>query len=156
MAKAVEGIKIICDNRKAYHNYSIEEKFEAGMSLKGTEVKSLRGGKATLGESYAIFKDGELYLFNAHIPPYEMGNRENHDPKRSRKLLLHRAELAKLWGKKEIRGYSLIPLKMYFKKGIAKVEIGLGRGKKSHDKRQSIKDRDEKRQMDKVMKRHQR
>ena len=146
------GIKIICENRKARHNYFIEEHFEAGLVLTGTEVKSLREGKANLQDAYAIFKGGELYLLNANIAPYNMGNRENHEPLRTRKLLLHQAELHKLWGKIEIKGYSLIPLKMYFKKGLAKVEIALARGKKAHDKRESTKEREAKRDLAKISK----
>lgn len=150
------GIKIICDNRKARHNYFIEDRFEAGICLKGTEVKSLRDGKANLMDAYAIFKSGELFLLNAHISPYTLGNRANHEPLRTRKLLLHRSELSKLWGKIEIKGYSLIPLKMYFKKGIAKVEIGIGKGKKLHDKRASTKEREEKKAMSQAVKSNQR
>lgn len=145
------GIKIICENRKARHNYSIEDRFEAGVALKGTEVKSLRDGKANLLDSYAIFRGSELFLINAHIAPYAMGNRENHEPTRTRKLLLHRAELNKMWGKLETQGFSLIPLKMYFKKGVAKVELGLGKGKKLHDKRDSIKEREVQRQMQRTI-----
>ena len=147
------GIKIVCDNRKAFHNYFIEEKFEAGMVLKGTEVKSLREGSANLVDAYAILRNEELFLLNAHISPYSMGNRQNHEPTRTRKLLLKKAELQKLWGKTQVKGFSLIPLKMYFKKGIAKVEIGIGRGKKSHDKRATQKAKDAKREMAQVMKR---
>jgi SsrA-binding protein len=146
------GIKIVCDNRKAFHNYSFDEKLEAGMMLTGTEVKSLRAGTANLRDAYAIFRGGELFLINSHINPYAQGNRQNHEPLRTRKLLLHREELSKLWGKMEIKGYALIPLKIYFKKGKAKVELGLGRGKKSHDKRQDIKDRDQKRQLQQITK----
>jgi len=130
-----EGIKIICDNKQARFNYHIEEKVEAGLVLIGTEVKALREGKANLRDAHAVFTRGELYLLNAHIAPYSMGNRENHEPLRTRKLLLHKKEVDKLWGKCQIKGYTLIPLKLYFKKGIAKVELGLGRGKKLHDKR---------------------
>jgi len=146
------GIKIICENRKARHNYFIEDRFEAGMVLKGTEVKALREGKANLLDAYAIFKGGEVYLLNANISPYAMGNRENHEPLRTRKLLLHHSEISKLWGKSEIKGYALIPLKMYFKNGIAKVEIGLGRGKQAHDKRQVTKEREAQRHMAKITK----
>jgi SsrA-binding protein len=145
-------MKIICDNRNAFHNYSFEEKFEAGLVLKGTEVKSLRNGKANLRDAYAVFRQGELFLINAHIGPYEQGNRENHEPLRSRKCLLHKLELQKLWGRAEIKGNVLIPLKLYFKEGIAKVEIGLGKGKKLHDKRATSKEREAKRYMDKVVK----
>jgi SsrA-binding protein len=146
------GIKIICDNRKARHNYYLEDKFEAGLVLKGTEVKSLRDGKANLQDSYAVFKGRELFLINAHIAPYTQGNRENHEPLRSRKLLLHESEIDKLWKKLEIRGYSLVPTKMYFKKGRAKIEIAVGKGKKSFDKRASTKERDAKRDVAKAMK----
>ncbi|MCB0405181.1 MAG: SsrA-binding protein SmpB [Bdellovibrionales bacterium] len=150
--KSQTGIKIICDNRKAFHNYTIEEKVEAGIVLKGTEVKALRNGNANLRDAYAVFNEGELFLLNAHIDPYSMGNRENHEPTRTRKLLLHREELEKLWGKLEVRGYSLVPLKMYFKEGRAKVELGLGKGKKSHDKRASKKEKDVKREIARAMK----
>lgn len=148
------GIKIICDNRKARHNYFLEDKFEAGLVLKGTEVKSLREGKANLQDAYAIFKGRELFLINANISEYRMGNRENHEPLRTRKLLMHAAELNKLWTKLEIRGYSLIPTKMYFKKGIAKIEIAIAKGKKAFDKRATEKEREVKRDMAKVMKKN--
>jgi SsrA-binding protein len=150
--KSEGGIKIVCENRKARHNYFIEDKYEAGLVLTGTEVKSLRDGKGNLQDSYAIFKGGELFLLNSNIAPYAMGNRENHEPLRTRKLLLKHDEIKKLWGKIEIKGYSLIPLKIYFKKGIAKVEIALARGKKSHDKRESTKERDAKRDLAKITK----
>ena len=146
------GIKIICENRKARHNYSLEDKFEAGIVLKGTEVKSLREAQAGLQDSYAIFKGDELFLLNCSITEYKQGNRANHDPLRTRKLLLNRSELDKLWTKTETRGYSIVPTKMYFRKGIAKVEIALGKGKKSIDKRQTTKDREAKRQMDRLRK----
>lgn len=149
-AAADGGIKIIAENRKARHNYFIEDKYEAGMVLRGTEVKALREGKANLSDAYAVFQRGELFLLNAHIPPYKMANRENHDPLRTRKLLLNSEELKKLYGKIEIKGYSLIPLKMYFKKGLAKIEVGLGRGKKLHDKRATTKEREAARQMDRL------
>jgi SsrA-binding protein len=150
--KSAPGIKIICDNRKARHNYFLEDRFEAGMVLTGTEVKSLRDGKANLLDAYAIFKNGELFLLNAHIAPYAMGNRENHEPLRTRKLLLHASELHKISGRIENKGYSLIPVKMYFKKGRAKVEVALARGKKSFDKRQVTKEREAQRELSKVMK----
>jgi SsrA-binding protein len=146
------GIKIICDNKKAYHNYFIEDRFEAGIVLWGTEVKSLRNGKANIRDAYGIFKSGELFLMNAHIGAYEQGNRENHEPMRTRKLLLHRAELSKLWGKSEIKGYNLIPTKMYFKKGVAKVEMALAKSKKAHDKRASTKEKEAKRDLDRIKK----
>ena len=145
-----DGIKIISENRKARHNYQLDDRFEAGLVLQGTEVKSLRQGKANLQDAYAVFKRKELFLLNAHIPPYTHGNLANHEPLRTRKLLLHKAELHKLWGKIETKGYTLVPLKLYFKKGIAKVELALARGKKQHDKRQTTKDRENKRQMDRL------
>ena len=152
MAAVSGGIKIISENRKAFHNYYVEEKFEAGLVLKGTEVKSLREGKANLQDSYGLLKGGELYLLNCHIPPYKLGNRENHDPLRTRKLLLNRSELSKLWGKLETEGYSVIPLKLYFRKGLVKIEMALAKGKKSHDKRQATKEKEVRRALAKVTK----
>lgn len=152
MSEETSGIKIVCDNRKAFYNYFIDEKFEAGLVLKGTEVKSLRNGKANIGDSYAVFKGGELFLINAHINAYDQGSYDNHDPLRARKLLMHREELSKLWGRIELKGINLIPLKIYFKGGIAKVEIGVGRGKKAHDKRASTKETEAKRELSRVMK----
>jgi SsrA-binding protein len=147
------GIKIITENRKARHNYSIEEKFETGIVLTGTEVKALREGKANLSDSYAIFKNNELYLLQANISPYSSGNRENHEPLRTRKLLMHREELSKLWGRAEMQGNNLIPLKLYFKKGRVKVELALAKSKKAFDKRASIKEKENKRAMDRLKKR---
>lgn len=152
MAAESGGIKIISENRKAFHNYYVEEKFEAGLVLKGTEVKSLREGKANLQDSYGLLKGGELFLLNCHIPPYKLGNRENHDPLRTRKVLLNRSELSKLWGKLETEGYSVIPLKLYFRKGLVKIEMALAKGKKSHDKRQATKEKEVKRALAKVTK----
>lgn len=148
-----DGIKIVCENRKAFHNFFFEERLEAGIELKGTEVKALRAGQANLNDAYAVFKGRELYLLNAHISPYTYGNQQNHEPLRSRKLLMHREELDKLWSRAEVKGYALVPLKLYFKKGMAKVEIGIGRGKKLHDKRATTKEREVKREMDRAAKR---
>ena len=156
MSNQEGGIKIICDNRKASHNYFLEERFEAGLVLTGTEVKSLRAGKANLQDAYAILKNGELYLINAHIAPYAQGNRENHDPLKTRKLLVHKSELNKLFGKSEIRGFTLIPTKMYFKKGRAKIEVALAKGKTGIDKRQATKEQEAKREMAKLSKRNRR
>mgnify|MGYP001344531773 CR=1 FL=1 len=139
--------KIICNNKKAYHNYFIEEKFEAGMVLTGTEVKSLRLGKANLNDSFALVKNGEAFLNNLHISPYDFGNRQNHDPDRMRKLLLHKKEIARLFGKIREQGYSVVPLRLYFKNGMVKVEIGLAKGKKLYDKREDLKKKDQKREM---------
>ncbi|MHC1699028.1 MAG: SsrA-binding protein SmpB [Geobacteraceae bacterium] len=144
--------KLICNNKKAYHNYFIEEKFEAGMVLTGTEIKSLRMGNANLNDSFAIVRNGEAFLNNLHISPYDFGNRENHDPDRMRKLLLHKKEIAKLFGKIREQGYSVVPLRLYFKKGLAKVEIGLAKGKKLYDKREVMKEKDQKRDMAQALK----
>ena len=138
--------KTIATNRKAYHDFHIDEKFEAGVVLSGTEVKSLREGKANLKESYARIKDGEIFLVNAHISPYSCGNIYNHEPKRERKLLMHKREIDRLYGKVRERGYTLVPLSLYFnEKNRVKVEFGLAKGKTSYDKREDIKRRDEKR-----------
>src|SRR5512138_1850001 len=139
--------KIICNNKKAYHNYFIEEKFEAGMVLTGTEVKSLRLGKANLNDSFALVKSGEAFLNNLHISPYDFGNRQNHDPDRMRKLLLHKKEIVRIFGKIREQGYSVVPLKLYFKNGMVKVEMGLAKGKKLYDKREDLKEKDQKREM---------
>src|SRR4051812_951459 len=141
-AKTDRKLKIIADNRKARFNYEIGEVFEAGIVLTGTEVKSLRQGKATIGESYADTRDGEIWLVNANIPEYLQGGRFNHAPKRMRKLLLHRRQINKLMGAVEREGMTLVPLKLYFnEKGRAKLELALARGKKLHDKRESEKRR---------------
>lgn len=138
--------KQVCSNRKAYHDYHIEEKFEAGLSLTGTEVKSLRDGRANLKDSFARIKNGELFLVNAHISPYSSGNIWNHEPKRDRKLLIHRHELRRLYGKVRERGYTLIALSLYFnERNKAKLEFGLAKGKTHYDKREDIKRKDEKR-----------
>lgn len=139
--------KIICNNKKAYHNYFIEETFEAGMVLSGTEVKSLRLGKANLNDSFALVKSGEAFLNNLHISPYDFGNRQNHDPDRMRKLLLHKKEIVRIFGKIREQGYSVVPLKLYFKNGLVKVEMGLAKGKKMYDKREDMKQKDHKRDM---------
>ncbi|MBD3306192.1 SsrA-binding protein SmpB [candidate division KSB3 bacterium] len=146
------GKKIICVNKKAPHSYFIETKYEAGLALRGTEVKALREGRANLKESYAKVKDGEVFLYNCHISPYSHGNQLNHDPTRPRKLLLHKREIRKLIGKVAERGYTLVPLRLYFTAGKAKLEIGLGKGKKIHDKRQAIKERDANREMERTFK----
>ena len=145
--KQVRSIKVVADNRKARFNYAIEDTFEAGVALTGTEVKSIRNGKATIGESYADSRDGEIWLINANIPEYLQGNRFNHVPKRPRKLLLHRRQINVLIGAIQREGRTVVPLEVYFnEKGRAKVQIALVTGKQAHDKRQAIKDRDWKRQ----------
>ena len=136
------GLKIISNNRKARFNYFFKEFFEAGIVLKGSEVKSLRDGKANISESYAFDEQGEIYLVNSHIPSYKQSSYNNHDPKRNRKLLLNKREINKLIGRINREGYTLIPTKLYFKKGKAKVEIAVAKGKKQHDKRHTKKKRD--------------
>ena len=139
-------MKNISTNRKAYHNFRIEETYEAGVALSGTEVKALREGKANLNDAFAKVKNGELFLVNAHISPYSCGNIYNHEPKRDRKLLMHRFELNRIYGKVKERGYTLVPLSIYWSdKGRVKLEIGLAKGKTHVDKREDIKRRDEKR-----------
>jgi len=145
-------MKVVCQNRKAYHDYHIEETVEAGIALLGTEVKSLREGKASLKDSYVIVKNNEVFLFNCHISPYSHGNIMNHDPLRTRKLLLHRKEIDRLKGKTTIKGFTAIPLKIYFKGSLAKVEIGLARGKKLFEKREAIKEKEAKREITKALK----
>ena len=140
-------IKIITKNKKAYHDYFVLETFEAGISLLGTEVKSVKQGKINLKDSYAKVKDGEIYLFNAHISHYKHGNIFNHEPTRTRKLLLHRNEIDRIIGKINEKGLTLVPLKVYLKKGLVKVELGLCKGKKTHDKREEIKRRDIEREL---------
>ncbi|HLB59327.1 MAG TPA: SsrA-binding protein SmpB [Bdellovibrionota bacterium] len=149
-----EGIKIVASNRKAFHDYQIDETFEAGLVLLGSEVKSLRDGKAQLMDSYVIPKDKELFVLNMHIPPYSHGNIQNHEPLRTRKLLMHKSEIEKISGKIRQRGYTLIPLKLYFKAGRAKLEIGLARGKKKADKREAIKRKEAKRELARVLKKN--
>jgi SsrA-binding protein len=133
------GEKLICQNKKAWHNYFFEDKYEAGIALVGTEVKSLREGRANLGDSYGKIKNGEVFLVDAHISPYSHANRFNHDPLRTRKLLLHKKEIRRLIGKVQEKGFTLIPLRLYFSNGKAKVELGLGKGKKLFDKRETLK-----------------
>ena len=150
---AQQGIKIAAENRKARHDYTIYETFEAGIELVGTEVKSLRAGKANLKDAYAqITKTAEVYVYNLHISPYDFGNQFNHDPLRPRRLLLHRSEIRRLIGKTKEKGYTLVPLKLYFVHGLVKVELALATGKKLYDKRRSIAERSAKRDIDRAMK----
>jgi SsrA-binding protein len=145
--------KAVATNRKAYHDYFVEEKFEAGIMLQGTEVKSLRDGRVNLQDSYASVKGGEAFLHHCHISPYSHGNLMNHEPLRTRKLLLHRKEINKLLSKTQQQGLTLIPLRIYFsKRGLAKVELGLAKGKKQHDRRASIKSREASREVERAMK----
>ncbi len=148
-----DQFKVVATNRKAYHDYFIEEKLEAGIVLRGTEVKSLREGRVNLMDSYASVDDGELFLHHCHISPYSHGNIMNHDPLRKRKLLLHKKEINKLIGKTQLKGLTLIPLRIYFsKRGHAKVEVGLAKGKKQHDRRESIKAREAGREVERAIK----
>ena len=141
------GEKVIATNRKAFHNFSILETYEAGLVLRGTEVKSLREAQVNFKDCYAAIDNGEAWLIGCHITPYHHGSDANHDPERKRKLLLHRREIGRLLGKVAERGLTLVPLRLYFKEGRAKIELGLARGKKLYDKRAAIRERDERREM---------
>ncbi|MBP5493096.1 MAG: SsrA-binding protein SmpB [Clostridiales bacterium] len=146
------GIKIIAENRKAFHDYFIDEKFEAGVVLSGTEVKSLRAGRVNLKDSYVQCKEGEIFLVGVHISPYEQGNRFNLDPMRTRKLLMHKNEIIRLYSTVKQDGLTLVPTKCYFKDGKVKFEIGLARGKKNYDKRDASAEKSAKREIDRAMK----
>lgn len=151
--KKPAGEKIIAQNKTARLNYFIEDTYEAGIALLGTEVKALREGKANLKDSYALVKDGEIFVHEMHISPYTFGNRQNHDPLRVRKLLLHKGEIKRLYGKSRERGLALIPLKLYFKGGKVKLEIGVGRGKKLYDKRETMRVKDDRREIERGLRR---
>ncbi|MBT8400030.1 MAG: SsrA-binding protein SmpB [Rhodothermia bacterium] len=148
-----EGIKLVTSNRKAFHDYRIEDKFEAGIELRGTEVKSLRMGRANLQDSFCVIERGEVTMMNCHISPYSQASHFNHDPLRPRKLLLHRRQIAQLDKAVRRKGYTIIPLRVYFKGGYAKVEIGLARGKRQYDKRADIAERETKRRLERVNRR---
>ncbi|WP_150824574.1 SsrA-binding protein SmpB [Megasphaera sp. DJF_B143] len=152
MAKGTSGVKYIAENRKARHDYFIHETYEAGIALTGTEVKSLRQGKANLKDSFCRIEHGELLLLGMHISPYEQGNRFNHDPLRTRRLLMHKYEILKLFGKTKEKGYTLIPLNLYLKKGKVKVTVALVSGKKLYDKRQALAEKEAKRDIERRMK----
>ncbi len=156
MGKKNSSVKIACENRKARHDYFIHETFEAGIELKGTEVKSLREGRANLRDSYAEIKNGEIFAQHFHISTYDKGNIFNHDPLRPKKLLLHRKEITRLFSKTREKGFTLIPLKIYFKRGRAKMELALASGKHSYDKRQDLVARATKRDIDRELKDRQR
>ncbi|MGI5892567.1 MAG: SsrA-binding protein SmpB [Bacillota bacterium] len=147
-----EKIKIITENRKARHEYHFIETFEAGLELQGTEVKSLRNAKASIQEAYAKVADGEVFLYNMHINPYEMGNRFNHEPKRPRRLLLHKAEIKRIYAKVREKGFTLIPVKVYFTHGMAKLELALAQGKKLYDKRDDLAVKEAKRDIERSFK----
>ena len=152
MAKSgeIDGIKVVARNRRARHDYFIDDTWEAGLVLLGTEVKALREGKASIAEAYVRLDGGEAWLVGATIQPWSHGNRQNHEPTRKRKLLLHRKEIERLIGKIQQQGFTLVPMELYFSQGRAKLEIGLGKGKKHYDKRQDNKERDAKRDMDRA------
>jgi len=147
-----KSVKTLVENRKARHNYHIKDTFEAGMVLVGTEIKSLRMGKGNLQDAYATVRSGEMWINNFHISPYEKGNQFNHDPLRPKKLLLHRKEINRLTGLQKEKGYTLIPLKIYLKNGLAKIELAVAVGKKLYDKREDMASRDARRDMDRAMK----
>lgn len=149
---AKDSFKLVANNKKAYHDYFIEEKYEAGVALHGTEVKSLRMGKCSIKEAFIRIENGEVFVYGMHVSPYEKGNIFNKDPLRTKKLLLHRQEINKLTGKINEKGYTLVPLQVYFKDGLAKVEIGLAKGKKLYDKRQDIAKKDQRREAEKEFK----
>ena len=148
---ADNGRKIICVNKRARFDYEIDDVYEAGLVLQGTEVKSLRQGRVSLKDAYGDVQNGEVFLLHAHIDPYDQGNRNNHDPERPRKLLLHKQEIKRLIGKTQERGLTLIPTRMYFARGKAKIEIGLAKGKKNYDKRQDLKRRDAQREVERAL-----
>jgi SsrA-binding protein len=145
------GRKIVSKNRKAYHDYLILDTYEAGIALTGSEIKSVRANQVSLRDGYALIRDGEVWLENVHIAPYNQANRENHEPRRSRKLLLHRREINRLTGKLREKGFTLIPLSMYLKNSRAKIELGLARGKRQYDKRVALKEKEARRQIDRSM-----
>ena len=147
-----ESVKLVANNKKAYHDFFIDDKFEAGIELFGTEVKSIRMGKCSIKESFIRIENGEVFVYGMHVSPYEKGNIFNKDPLRVKKLLMHRSEINKLMGKIKEKGYTLVPLQVYFKKGRVKVEIGLARGKKLYDKRADIAKKDQKREAEKEFK----
>lgn len=149
---AKEEMKLVANNKKAYHDYFIEEKYEAGLVLRGTEVKSLRMGKCSIKEAFIRIENGEVYAYGMHISPYEKGNIFNKDPLRPKKLLLHKQQIRKLIGSSAEKGYTLVPLQVYFRDGRAKIEIGLARGKKLYDKRQDIAKKDQRREAEKELK----
>jgi len=147
--------KVLAQNKKAYHDYFIEETYEAGIVLQGTEIKSIRAGRCNLKDAYARIQNGEAFLYGMHISPYEQGNRYNHDPLRERKLLLNKKEISKLAGESKESGYSIIPLKVYLKNGYAKVLIGLAKGKKNYDKREALKRKEAKREVERAFRERQ-
>jgi SsrA-binding protein len=150
-----QSVKVIATNRKARHDYLIEDTFEAGLVLTGSEIKSIRAGQVNLRDGYAAIRGEELWLVNAHIAPYKQASNQNHEPRRDRKLLLHRREINRLIGKLQEKGLALVPLQLYLKNGLAKVELGLARGKRQYDKRETLREKDDRRQIDRALARRQ-
>lgn len=146
------GVKVVATNRRATHDYHIHDRFEAGLVLLGSEIKSIRAGRVSLGDGYVVPRDGELWLVNVHIDAYQPAAREGHEPRRPRKLLLHRREINRLISRVQERGYTIVPLRMYLKRGRAKIEIGLARGKRQYDKRTALAQRDAQRQIERTLK----
>lgn len=146
-----KDFKVVATNRKARHDYLIEDTFEAGLVLTGTEIKSIRASRVNLRDGFAMVKDGELWLMNVHIAPYDQGTYTNHEPRRSRKLLLQRREINRIIGKLQEKGFTLVPLRLYLKNNWAKVELGLGRGKKQYDKRATLREQESRREIDRVV-----
>ncbi|WP_028402143.1 SsrA-binding protein SmpB [Ectobacillus panaciterrae] len=142
--------KTVAQNKKAYHDYFIEETYEAGIVLQGTEIKSIRAGRVNLKDAYARIQNGEIWIFGMHVSPYEQGNRYNHDPLRTRKLLLHRKEILKLIGYTKETGYTIVPLKIYLQNGFAKMQLGVAKGKKNYDKREDLKKKEAKRDIERA------
>lgn len=150
-----DRIKVVATNRKARHDYIIEDTFEAGIALLGSEIKSIRAGQVNLRDSYATIRDGEVWLLNAHISAYQQASYQNHEPRRERKLLMHRREINRLTGKLQEKGLTLVPLRIYLKNSRAKVELGLARGKKTFDKRQTLREKSDRRQIERALGRRQ-
>ena len=148
------AVRTVATNRKARHDYHIDDTFEAGIALTGTEIKSIRAGHVSLRDSYATIKEGELWLLNTHIAPYQQGTYANHEPRRPRKLLMHRREINRITGKLQEKGFTLVPLRLYLKNNLAKVELGLARGKKQYNKRAALRQRETRREIDRAVARH--
>jgi SsrA-binding protein len=148
---STDAVKTVATNRKARHDYFIDDTFEAGLVLTGTEIKSIRSGRVNLRDSYAAVKDGELWLLNAHIAPYDQGTYSNHEPRRPRKLLMHRREINRITGKLFEKGFTLVPLRLYLRNNLAKVELGLARGKKQYDKRATLREKETRREIDRAV-----
>ena len=151
---STDAVKTIATNRKARHDYFIEDTYEAGLVLTGTEIKSIRAGRVNLRDSFAIVKEGELWLMNVHIAPYEQGTYTNHDPRRPRKLLMHQREINRIAGKLQEKGFTLVPLRLYLKNNRAKVELGLARGKRQYDKRAALREKETRREIERAVARH--